>query len=307
LTTAGDPGHWAAQVLAHAKADPLWRVHEVLGPAPWLDEERVAEQRRSFIRRAPTAATPGAGSGRRPSQAPRTRRTRGRRSATCRYATPRRAATAGVAARPARAPAQATDPRGHRASTAYIRPTTAPRRRPTPRPRSGRCADHQAPQPPDAQTPSTRSRQRHRRLSQRCHTPLQIAGFPGFRHLFSARHRASDTRAADSSSHRSSSLTATNFRRPRRTHRSSGAICSSKKVRPTLSAAAAPSGLSASTGTGGASRARRLMGSLARAAICQHRQLGRGNEPAPYRSRLALVVESKALGSVHSPGSRSLP
>ena len=46
LTTAGDPTHWAGKVLEHAKADPLWRVHEVPGPAPWLDRERVEEQRR---------------------------------------------------------------------------------------------------------------------------------------------------------------------------------------------------------------------------------------------------------------------
>lgn len=46
LTTAGDPGHWSRKVLDHALSDPLWRVHEVPGPAPWLDPERLAEQRR---------------------------------------------------------------------------------------------------------------------------------------------------------------------------------------------------------------------------------------------------------------------
>jgi hypothetical protein len=46
LTSAGDPAHWAHGVLEHAVADPLWRVQEVRGPAPWLDEERLAEQRR---------------------------------------------------------------------------------------------------------------------------------------------------------------------------------------------------------------------------------------------------------------------
>lgn len=46
LTTAGDPAHWSAKVLDHAKRDPLWRVHEVRGPAPWLDPVRLAEQRR---------------------------------------------------------------------------------------------------------------------------------------------------------------------------------------------------------------------------------------------------------------------
>jgi hypothetical protein len=46
LTTAGDPSHWAHGVLQHAKNDPLWRVHEVRGPAPWMDTERLAEQQR---------------------------------------------------------------------------------------------------------------------------------------------------------------------------------------------------------------------------------------------------------------------
>ena len=46
LTTAGDPAHWSKAVLDHAHEDPLWRVHELRGPAPWLDPERLAEQRR---------------------------------------------------------------------------------------------------------------------------------------------------------------------------------------------------------------------------------------------------------------------
>lgn len=45
LTTAGDPAHFSAQVLEHAIRSPLWRVHEVHGPAPWADPERLAEQR----------------------------------------------------------------------------------------------------------------------------------------------------------------------------------------------------------------------------------------------------------------------
>lgn len=49
-TTAGDPAHWSRRVLEHAAADPLWRVHEVPGPAPWLDEARLAEQRRRLTR-----------------------------------------------------------------------------------------------------------------------------------------------------------------------------------------------------------------------------------------------------------------
>jgi hypothetical protein len=46
LTTAGSPSHWSAKVLQHARTDPLWRVHEVPGPPPWLEPERLAEQRR---------------------------------------------------------------------------------------------------------------------------------------------------------------------------------------------------------------------------------------------------------------------
>jgi hypothetical protein len=46
LTTAGDPAHWSRGVLDHALNDPLWRVHEVVGPAPWLEPEKIAEQRR---------------------------------------------------------------------------------------------------------------------------------------------------------------------------------------------------------------------------------------------------------------------
>lgn len=46
LTSAGDPAHWSRRVREHALADPLWRVHEVPGPVPWLDASRVEEQRR---------------------------------------------------------------------------------------------------------------------------------------------------------------------------------------------------------------------------------------------------------------------
>ena len=46
LTSAGDPAHWSHGVLEHARADPLWRVHEIAGPPPWADPARLAEQRR---------------------------------------------------------------------------------------------------------------------------------------------------------------------------------------------------------------------------------------------------------------------
>jgi len=46
LTTAGDPAHWSHKILKHAEADPMWRVHQVLGPAPWMEHDRLEEQRR---------------------------------------------------------------------------------------------------------------------------------------------------------------------------------------------------------------------------------------------------------------------
>jgi hypothetical protein len=49
VTTAGDPSHWSFRVLEHARADPLWWVHEVPGPAPWADPARLAEQRRRLL------------------------------------------------------------------------------------------------------------------------------------------------------------------------------------------------------------------------------------------------------------------
>lgn len=46
LTTAGDPVHWAAGIRKHAAGDPLWRLHELPGPPPWMDSTRLEEQRR---------------------------------------------------------------------------------------------------------------------------------------------------------------------------------------------------------------------------------------------------------------------
>lgn len=46
LTSAGDPAHWSFEVLESARARPdRWRVAEVDGPTPWLDEADLAEQR----------------------------------------------------------------------------------------------------------------------------------------------------------------------------------------------------------------------------------------------------------------------
>ena len=46
LTSAGDPAHWSFPILQHAYVEPLWRVHEIPGPPPWIDAHRLAEQRR---------------------------------------------------------------------------------------------------------------------------------------------------------------------------------------------------------------------------------------------------------------------
>lgn len=49
LTTAGDPGHWSYKMLEHARRHPLWRVHEIPGPPPWMDSDRLEEQRSALI------------------------------------------------------------------------------------------------------------------------------------------------------------------------------------------------------------------------------------------------------------------
>ncbi|MGH2634976.1 MAG: terminase large subunit domain-containing protein [Actinomycetota bacterium] len=49
LTTAGDPSHSSKKVLDRAKADPAWRVHEVVGPAPWTSPEALAAQERMHL------------------------------------------------------------------------------------------------------------------------------------------------------------------------------------------------------------------------------------------------------------------
>jgi phage terminase large subunit-like protein len=45
LTTAGDPSHFSARILEHARGSDLWRVNEVPGPSPWADPARLAEQK----------------------------------------------------------------------------------------------------------------------------------------------------------------------------------------------------------------------------------------------------------------------
>ena len=46
ITSAGDPAHWSYRVLQHALEDPLWYVHELRGPPPWVEPARLAEQKR---------------------------------------------------------------------------------------------------------------------------------------------------------------------------------------------------------------------------------------------------------------------
>ena len=45
LGTAGNPSHFSRKILDHALTSPLWRVNEGSGPAPWLDSDRLAEQK----------------------------------------------------------------------------------------------------------------------------------------------------------------------------------------------------------------------------------------------------------------------
>jgi hypothetical protein len=45
LTTPSYPHHFAAEILDHARSSPMWRVHEVTGPPPWMDGDRLEEQR----------------------------------------------------------------------------------------------------------------------------------------------------------------------------------------------------------------------------------------------------------------------
>src|SRR5579871_756928 len=43
--TAGDPAHFSRTILAAALKSKLWRVHELPGPSPWMDADRLEEQR----------------------------------------------------------------------------------------------------------------------------------------------------------------------------------------------------------------------------------------------------------------------
>ena len=45
LSTPSTPDHFAFKVLEHARSSPLWRTSERLGPAPWMDADKLEEQR----------------------------------------------------------------------------------------------------------------------------------------------------------------------------------------------------------------------------------------------------------------------
>jgi phage terminase large subunit-like protein len=45
LASAGDPAHWSYRVRERARESKAWRLHEVPGPVPWVDEDALTEQR----------------------------------------------------------------------------------------------------------------------------------------------------------------------------------------------------------------------------------------------------------------------
>jgi phage terminase large subunit-like protein len=45
ITTSGDPTHWTREIYNHALSSPLWAVRETPGPLPWIDPERLADER----------------------------------------------------------------------------------------------------------------------------------------------------------------------------------------------------------------------------------------------------------------------
>ncbi len=45
LSSAGDPAHWSAKVREQARTSPRWRLHEVVGPCPWVSADALDEQR----------------------------------------------------------------------------------------------------------------------------------------------------------------------------------------------------------------------------------------------------------------------
>ncbi len=45
ISTAGDPAHWSRRLYDLAEARDSWHVSEVHGPAPWLDDGQIDEER----------------------------------------------------------------------------------------------------------------------------------------------------------------------------------------------------------------------------------------------------------------------
>jgi phage terminase large subunit-like protein len=45
LASAGDPAHFSHRIRERARISPAWRLHEVAGPVPWVDEAALTEQR----------------------------------------------------------------------------------------------------------------------------------------------------------------------------------------------------------------------------------------------------------------------
>jgi hypothetical protein len=48
LTTAGDPAHFSHAIRERAAASALWRLHEVAGPPPWADQQRLDDERQGL-------------------------------------------------------------------------------------------------------------------------------------------------------------------------------------------------------------------------------------------------------------------
>ncbi|MDQ3661722.1 MAG: hypothetical protein M3454_11820 [Actinomycetota bacterium] len=46
ISTPSDPAHWSRRIYDHAVDDPLWNVLVTEGPSPWIDPERIEEQKR---------------------------------------------------------------------------------------------------------------------------------------------------------------------------------------------------------------------------------------------------------------------
>jgi len=45
ITSAGDPSHWSYRILETAEKSDRWRVNQVPGPVPWINEQDLEEQK----------------------------------------------------------------------------------------------------------------------------------------------------------------------------------------------------------------------------------------------------------------------